>query len=246
MVETSPGTGSLKRAMSRKQLIGTFVKMADLAVIEICAHVGFDFVIIDLQHSQLTEGQALRLVHHAWTSGLPSVVRVPTPDGALSNRLLEAGVRGIQLAEVRSVEEVKSLVAATRYPPHGRRSVSLSHPVARYGAVPLRDAVAVPPPLIVGQIETADTIDPIPDILRSGLDVAFLGMTDLTVDFGFDDEKVRQRVQEVTTEASLADVALGTFAARPDRIPEQADYVAVSSDVTIFTEALSRTMAAAR
>src|ERR671923_970565 len=120
---------------------GLFVKLAATEVIDVAARCGADFVVVDLEHSQLSEADALRLVRHAAAIGLPAFVRVPVLDRGQVNRLLEAGARGIQLSSVRSVAQVEALRAATRYAPEGDRSVSVAHPGAAYGDVPLPEYI---------------------------------------------------------------------------------------------------------
>jgi 4-hydroxy-2-oxoheptanedioate aldolase len=192
---------------------------------------------VDLEHAQLAEADACRLVRHAHAQGFPAVVRVPEVDRGALNRLLEAGVAGIQLSTVRSVAEVRALVGATRFAPHGRRSVSLAHPVAGYGSVSLRDAVSVPPPLLIGQLETADTDDPLPDICSAGIEVAFVGVTDLMVDLDFNREQLAARVAEIERAALDAGIAYGLFAADRQSVPESARYVALSSDLALLMSA---------
>ena len=224
--------------MAAGRVMGTFVKLPAPEAIDVVAGSGLEFSIVDLEHSQLAEGDALRLVRHAHALGHPAVVRVPACDRGQVNRLLEAGAAGIQLSTVRSVAQVRDLIAATRYPPGGERSVSLAHPAAGYGAVPLREAVAVDAPLLVGQIETADTEDPLKDICSAGLDVAFVGVTDLEVAVGFDRDRLEARVAEVADAAAAAGIALGAFAATPEAIPGDARYVALSSDVSLLRAAV--------
>ena len=91
---------SLRERLREASLLGTFVKLPALEAIEICAQT-LDFAVVDLEHSQLTEDDALRLVRHAWALGFPALVRLPEVDRGLVNRLLEAGAAGIQLSSVR-------------------------------------------------------------------------------------------------------------------------------------------------
>ncbi|MFL5796859.1 MAG: aldolase/citrate lyase family protein [Actinomycetota bacterium] len=224
--------------MAAGRVTGTFVKLPALEAIDIVAGSGLDCSIVDLEHSQLAEGEALRLVRHAHALGHAVVVRVPSCDPGQLNRLLEAGASGIQLSTVRSVAQVRELVAATRYPPGGERSVSLAHPVAAYGAVPLREAVRGDHPLLVGQIETADTDDPLKEICGAGLDVAFAGVTDLEVGLGFDRDRLATRVAEIADAAAAAGIAFGAFAATPEAVPRDARYVALSSDVSLLRAAV--------
>jgi 4-hydroxy-2-oxoheptanedioate aldolase len=246
MLRRKSNPRSLREHLWRGSLLGTFVKLPSLEAIDIVAGAGFDFALVDREHSQLSEEQALRLVRHAHAIDLPAVVRIPSCEPGGVNRLLEAGAAGIQLSTVRSVEQVERLVAATRYPPGGARSVSLAHPVGGYGRVDVAALVLADPPLLVGQIETAETDDPLDAIFSAGLDVAFLGTTDLLVDVGFDRERLSSRIEEVAKAAAAAGVALGRFAGTASEIPEGARYVAVSSDVALLGQATVTAAEAAR
>src|ERR671922_455978 len=209
----------LRRRNPRRK--GLFVKLAPTEVIDVAARCGADFVVVDLEHSQLSEADALRLVRHAAAIGLPAFVRVPVLDRGQVNRLLEGGARGIQLSSVRSVAQVEALRAATRYAPAGTRSISLAHPGAGYGEVSLAEYLAAQqanPPELVAEIETADTDDPVADILAAGADVAFVGMTDLSVDLGLDGARVRERVEEIAAAAETAGVELGAFGLDDPRV----------------------------
>jgi 4-hydroxy-2-oxoheptanedioate aldolase len=229
----------LEDRLAGGKIVGTFLKLPGLESIDLVAASGLDFAVVDLEHSQLSEDDALRMVRYAHALSFPAVVRVPSCDRGQVNRLLEAGAAGMQLSTVRSVDHVQALVDATRYSPEGRRSVSLTHPVAGYGSVPLRDAVAVRPPLLVGQIETAHTDDPLEEILAAGLDVAFLGLVDLEVDLGFDADRLAARVEEIATAVAAAGAALGAFAGSPEQISDRARYVVLSSDVALLRTALA-------
>lgn len=214
---------------------GTFLKLPALEVVEIAA-AELDFAVVDLEHSQLTEADALRLVRHAWVLGFPALVRLHELDRALVNRLLEAGAAGIQLSSVRRAAEVEALRDASLYAPGGTRSISLAHPLARYGATSLGDYLAAQePPLLVAQLETAETVDPLEAILAAGADVAFVGVTDLTVDLGLDERRVEARIAEIAAAAEAAGVVLGGFGR-----DERWRYAIASSDLALLREAYAR------
>jgi 4-hydroxy-2-oxoheptanedioate aldolase len=133
--------------------------------------------------------------------------------------------------------------------------VSLAHPAADYGAVPLGAYLerSKGGPLLVGQIETATTIDPLADLLP-GLDVAFIGTTDLSVDLGrpgvLDDERVRARMTEIAAAAERAAVALGAWVANADALAALSGlrlrYVVVGSDLQLLRAGVAGTLAATR
>jgi 4-hydroxy-2-oxoheptanedioate aldolase len=217
---------------------GLFVKLPAIDVIDLIASSGFDFAVVDLEHSPLDEGDAIALVRHARGIGFPALVRLPTVDRGAVNRLLEAGATGIQLSTVRTVAQVRELRAATRYAPYGSRSISLAHQAAGYGSMPLAeylDVAEANPPLVVAQFETEHTDDPLDDILAAGTDVAFVGLTDLSVDVGLDQSRMRARVEEVAKAAQRRGVALGAFGLDDPRVA----YRLVSSDLGLLRGAVA-------
>jgi 4-hydroxy-2-oxoheptanedioate aldolase len=235
-----------ERLEAGERVIGTIVKLPSDEVIDVLAGAGFDFVMVDLEHSQLAEGEALRLIRHAFAIGLAAVARIAEVDRRLVNRLLEAGAAGIQLSTIVRAEQVRHLVASSRYAPHGRRSVSLNHPVAGYGAVPLAEAVARRPALLIGQIETGTTADPVEDIARAGLDVLFVGTVDMAVDLGFDADRVAARVAAVRDAAAAAAIPFGAYAGSPEALPDGVRYAVLGADLGLLRDAATRLAADAR
>jgi 4-hydroxy-2-oxoheptanedioate aldolase len=225
--------------------VGTFVKLASPDVVELAEAAGFAFVVVDLEHSTLTEQNAVDLLRHADLCGLPALVRVPEVDAAAVNRLLEAGAAGIQLSMLTRVAQAEALVAATRFAPAGHRSVSLANRAARFGAAPLAGFLRREqddPPVLVGQIETAHT-DPLPDLLVA-VDVCFVGSTDLAVDLGLpaDPAVLRAAVDRVRDAARCAAVAFGGWVpargAAADLGLADADYLVVGSDLQMLATGL--------
>jgi 4-hydroxy-2-oxoheptanedioate aldolase len=213
---------------------GTFVKLPAVEVIEILA-AELDFAVVDLEHSQLAESECLRLVRHAYLLGFPVLVRLPAIDRGLVNRLLEAGACGIQLSTVLRASDVTAARSAAEYAPNGTRSISLSHPLGRYGAVPLDEYVASQEsPLVVAQIETLQTDDPLEEIFTARPDVAFVGVTDIAVDARLDRARANARVDEILDAATKAGIATGGFGDDP-----RFRYSVVSSDVSLLQKAVA-------
>jgi 4-hydroxy-2-oxoheptanedioate aldolase len=225
---------SLRGRLRDGRVVGTFVKLPALESVEICAQL-LDFCVVDYEHSQLSEADVLRLVRHASAVDFAAVVRIPKVDRGLINRLLEAGAAGIQLSSVRRTTEVEALASAVAYAPDGSRSISLAHPQAGYGAVPLREYLAsVEAPLVVIQLETRETDDSPVELCRAGADVAFLGLTDLLVDCGLDEGAASARADEFANSVAETGVALGGFGTE-----ERFRYAVVSSDVAMLREGLA-------
>jgi 4-hydroxy-2-oxoheptanedioate aldolase len=234
-------------------LVGTFMKLPGTDALRTVAGAGFDLVIVDLEHSQLSESQARELVAAADMLGIPSAVRIPEHDRGTVNRLLEAGADAIQLSSVRSAAQVGALVADTRYAPGGGRSISLAHAAAGYGRDRLADhlgRLADEPPLVIAQVEQMRGDDPPDGIAAAGADVIFLGSTDLLVDAGLDAAAATARGDEVLAAAAAHGVARGSFAATGAQTRELAarglTYLALGSDLAMLAGAADAALASAR
>jgi|GraSoiStandDraft_45_1057281.scaffolds.fasta_scaffold204533_2 4-hydroxy-2-oxoheptanedioate aldolase len=248
------GRVSSLRARLRRgpALIGTFLKVPGTDALRTVAGAGFDLVIVDLEHSQLSEAQARELVAAADMLGVPSSVRIPEHDRGAVNRFLEAGADAIQLSSVRSAAQVEALMSDTRYSPGGGRSISLAHAAAGYGRRGLADhlgRMADEPPLVIAQVEQMATEAPAA-IAAAGADVIFLGSTDLLVDAGLDAVAAKGRGDEILAAAEARGVARGSFAATGEQARELAargvTYIALGSDLAMLAGAADAAVASAR
>jgi 2-keto-3-deoxy-L-rhamnonate aldolase RhmA len=240
----SSATAQLRQKLNQGPAYGTFVKLGRREVIEILARAGLDFVICDLEHSQISESEAGTMILAGLNSGLPVIVRVPHFDPGLINRLLEAGAAGIQLPQIQTSAQSAAFHQACKYPPQGNRSISLAQPAAGFGAEPLLDYIrrANDEVLVVGQLESKELQQPLEALVR-GLSVAFIGTLDLTVDMGvpgkLDDDTVQERLCAIEHAAKTADVQLGIYADSPARAVQAAAagyrFIAVSSDVAALS-----------
>jgi 4-hydroxy-2-oxoheptanedioate aldolase len=233
-------------------LVGTFVKLPGADALGAVAGADFDLVIVDHEHSQLSESQARDLVAAAATLGIPAAVRIPEHDRGAVNRLLEAGASAIQLSSVHSADQIRALVADTRYPPEGARSISLAHAAAGFGRLSLADHLercSADPPLVIAQVEHMRAGDDVATLAAAGADVIFVGSTDLLVDAGLDAAAAAERTADIFAAAAACGVARGCFAATGARARELAadgiTYLALSSDLAMLAGAADATAASA-
>lgn len=237
-------TALRQRIASGDRLLGTFIKLATTDVLDMCAPL-LDLVVIDMEHSTLTEREVVAQLRHAHAIGLPALVRVPSVDPGLINRLLEAGATGIQLSMLATVAERDALLDACQYPPAGRRSVSLAHPTAQFGAMSLADYLSAEHaarPFLVGQIES-EIVGELTDLI-AGLDVAFVGTTDLAVSRGLSaaDGSLASAVAEISRGATEAGVGFGGWASKLGAVSvaglDEAAMVLLGSDLQILAQGI--------
>src|SRR5476651_1874189 len=103
---------------------GLWVTLESANATEITGGSGFDWLLLDMEHTSLDVSQVADHIRAAKGGTAELVVRVPWNDPIVMKRLLDTGVRSFMIPFVQSAEEARAAVAATRYPPHGIRGVS--------------------------------------------------------------------------------------------------------------------------
>lgn len=179
---------AFKRALKEgRPQIGLWSMLCSNIVAEIIATAGFDWVVIDTEHSPnelpmvLQQLQAMQVDANTATP----VVRPAWNDPVLIKRFLDIGSPNLILPFVQSAEEASRAVTGTRYPPHGIRGVSGSQRANRYGLVADYHAKASEEIGVIVQVETRAALERIPEIAKvDGVDGIFIGPADLSADIG--------------------------------------------------------------
>jgi 4-hydroxy-2-oxoheptanedioate aldolase len=239
-------------------VLGTFVKSADKGSAEILACAGFDFLVADLEHSSLAIADVESITRAAAVHGVPVLVRIGLHDLGAAGRILDTGVAGIQLTGVASRQSLAAASAAIRFPPAGRRSLSLSHRAARYGHLPAASFVreADERVLIVAQIGEPARCPRARRMLSAPAlpDTWFLGPVDLSNDLGHPGDDGHPEV-EAAFDAIVASLRargarLGVFARDVTEsrswIERGATFIIVGSDVMLLAAAARQVVAAWR
>lgn len=110
----------------RKVSLGSWITLAHPAIAEIMAKAGFEWLVIDLEHSVITLREAEELIRTIDLCGAKPYVRVTANDANQIKRVLDAGAQGIIVPMINSLEEVEKASNAMFYPPKGKRSVGLA------------------------------------------------------------------------------------------------------------------------
>jgi 4-hydroxy-2-oxoheptanedioate aldolase len=122
-----PGLVTFRDAIrfSTTPLLGAIISMADTTVAKITARSGFQWVMIDAEHSPLTMAQVTELVHAvsaASTGRCLPLIRNPSHSTEYIKWALESGAAGIIIPMVQTPEEMRTIIQRARYPPYGTRS----------------------------------------------------------------------------------------------------------------------------
>jgi 4-hydroxy-2-oxoheptanedioate aldolase len=206
----------LKRLLAeRKAALGYWLSTNGLMVTEIAAGAGWDWVLLDMEHSLHdveTVERHLLAVHHAGTA-TEFVVRVPSIDAVLVKRLLDAGVRSFMFPYVQTIEEAQLAVASTRYPPAGIRGFSGSTRANRYGRDKSYLETYDDNICVIIQIETPLAVANIPAFgAVDGIDAMLIGPNDLAANLGHLGDNRHPEVMATIEAAGRAMIATGKAA----------------------------------
>jgi len=165
--------------------IGLWVTLANNFAAEVVASAGFDWVVLDMEHSPNDMQNVLGQMQAFEASGTTALVRPMWNDPVVIKRLLDTGAHGLVVPMVQSVAEAEAAVAAMRYPPRGIRGYSGSTRANKFGrAEGYLDRVEDETTMIV-QIETREALAVASEIgAVDGVDGVFFGPADLAADIG--------------------------------------------------------------
>jgi 2-keto-3-deoxy-L-rhamnonate aldolase RhmA len=201
-------------------LVGVFVIVPRIEVVEIAALAGYDLVVIDQEHGVATVTELPALILAAHGAGVFAVVRVPDERPHPIGAALDLGADGVLVPNVTSAATARSVVASARFPPDGTRG---ANPYVRAGAYATQAnffRTADRGAACIAMIERPDGVAAAEDIIAvPGLDAAFFGPVDLSMALGLAGDTEHPRVAE-SIRAGIAvgrrsGTAMGVFAANP-------------------------------
>jgi 4-hydroxy-2-oxoheptanedioate aldolase len=207
----------LKDVLARNEIaFGSFLALKDPAIIELYGYAGYDFGIIDLEHSALDLQTMEHFIRAAQIAGISSVVRTPQRDTATILRAVEAGADVVMVPHLMTKEQGDFIVKMAKYAPIGMRGIDGSTRVARYGNNEMIEHMKTQNEriLVIGMIEDEEAIENIDEILTvKGLDLLFIGAADLSVSmrhpYQVTHPAVREAVKTVIEKANAAGIKVG-------------------------------------
>jgi 4-hydroxy-2-oxoheptanedioate aldolase len=166
-----------------KPAAGIFVSSASPLAAEIVGGLGFDWVLVDLQHGENNLGNLSQMLQAVSITKATPFVRVPANDSMIIQRALDLGAYGIVVPMVSTVEQAERAVRAFRYAPKGERSWG---PIrgSLYGGAGYFDG-AEQELMLFAMIETAEAVENVKDILAvDGISGCYIGPNDLSISLG--------------------------------------------------------------
>lgn len=242
----------LKEKLSRSELtIGSWITLGHPAIAEIMANAGFDWLVLDMEHSVLELNEVQTIIQVLDRQQCPAIVRLTSNHPDQIKRVMDAGATGVMVPMITCAADAEAAVQSVYYPPRGQRGVGLAR-AQGYGASfegyrQWLEQNAV----IVAMIEHIDAVNDIDAILSiSGIDAYIIGPYDLSGSMGWpgqlDHPKVQTAIEVVRQAGQRVGKPGGIHVIEPDpdalhhRINTGFNFLGYTLDIRII-DSLCRT-----
>lgn len=207
------------RLLAGELALGTIIPTNEATLIEISALAGFDHVIIDGEHGNVSVRDVEMLVRAAEAAGITPLARVPSNSPVEILRYLDVGVMGVMVPQIRTAEDALRAVVAAKYYPDGQRGLAGVR-AARYGQVGTQADYVVAAnreTMVMALLEDRSAVEQIDAILAvPGVDVYFIGPADLAQSYGHpgraDHPEVQAAIELIIQRVVAAGKIVGTNA----------------------------------
>lgn len=234
----------------KKLFLGSWINTESPVVAEIMSAAGFDFLVVDAEHSAVDFKDCQQLFQ-AIKAGNPEckpMVRMPGNAYRDTKRYLDAGAAGVIAPLINSKEEAELLVRSVKYPPFGERGVGYGRSHGYGFGFDEYMKTANEETFVCVQMEHVHAVENIDEIFSvKGIDAAFIGPYDLTASMGitaqFDHPDYEKAVRKILYKCREYGIMAGIHVVQPDpdevkqRIDEGFTVIAYSLDITMIGKA---------
>ena len=246
-----------KQLANHEITFGSWITLSEPATAEILAKSGYDWLVVDMEHSALTYSQAQEIIRVITLCDTTVLVRVMDHNPDSIKKFMDMGAHGIIVPRINQASEAQKAVNAVRYPPVGTRGVGLfraqrySLDLDRYKKYNDENSV------VIIQIEHIDAINNIDSILKvDGVDGYIIGPYDLSASMGYPGDFDHRDVKEVFDRLKMiiknSDKPWGYHVVNPNPlkvtriVKDGYKFIAIGVDFLFFNHACSQTLTAVK
>jgi 2-dehydro-3-deoxyglucarate aldolase len=238
-------TNTLKKKLQRREVtLGSWITLGNTSIAEIMANAGFEWLVIDMEHSVITLDTAQQLIRVIEGCGAVPLVRVGENDATVIKRVMDAGAYGVIVPMVNTKELAEAAVNAVKYPPVGTRGVGLARAQGYGNSFEEYKKWLDKESVVIVQIEHIDAVNNLEEILAvKGVDGCIIGPYDLSGSLGvpgnFEHKDVIAALKKVERVCQAKKISLGYHVIQPDyklvldKTAKKYNFIAFSID-TLF------------
>jgi 2-dehydro-3-deoxyglucarate aldolase len=177
---------NIKAKLKRGEVsLGSWMSMAHVSIAEILASAGYEWVVVETEHTAIDVSEVLRLLVAIEHAGAVPLVRLAWNDPIQCKAVLDSGAAGVLVPMVNTKADAELAVKSAKYPPLGARGVGLARAQGYGQRFDEYVARANDDTLLIVQIEHEEAVRNIESILSvPGIDGTFIGPYDLSMSMG--------------------------------------------------------------
>jgi 4-hydroxy-2-oxoheptanedioate aldolase len=199
--------------------LGCSIMIPSPQIVEMLGCAGFDWVLIDCEHGSIGPSDVELMAMACDAAGITPIARPRTNSASDIQGVMDRGVMGVQVPHINTGEEARRAVAAVKFGPGAARGLAAGTRPDNWGlGACMSDFVerANAQSLVCVQLEHAAALSNIDDILAvEGIDVFFIGPSDLSQSMGFPGNPKAPAVATAIDKALGAIVAAGRVPGMP-------------------------------
>lgn len=235
--------------------LGTWVMSASPLVAEAVGCAGFDWAVVDMEHTPLDLQDVVHLLQAIAGTPMLPITRIPWNDAVMVKRVLDAGAQTLMFPFVQNAAEAQRAVAATKYAPEGGRGMAGMSRGSRFGTIKDYFKVANAAISVIVQVETPEAMANIEQIAAvSGVDSIFMGPGDLSGAMGHVGDLLHPEVLALMTDGvkrcHQVGKPVGTVGGSPEAVALYRaagfDYIGCASDLGLLMRSCAGALAAIR
>jgi 4-hydroxy-2-oxoheptanedioate aldolase len=236
-------------------VIGPWISLSDPAAVEIIGRAGFDFLLIDGEHSPFDETGLRDILIASDNTPAEAVVRVRANEEPRIKLALDLGADGVLVPMVNNPDEARRAVSAAKYPMLGGRGLAPWRASDYFRNYDGYVAGANEATALIIQIEHKDAVAAIDDIIAvEGIDAIFIGPADLSASLGHGtntgNADTLAAIERVAEAGRGKGMAMGIDCASPEHMARWGAlgfrFFTFSTDIFYLDEGARAAVAAAR
>ncbi len=202
---------------------------------------GFDFIFIDMEHGGFDLETVGDFITASKAANIVPVVRVPALEEHFLSRPLDLGACALMIPHIQTREQVQRVIQATKFRPLGERGLAPLRAHTGFSKVNVPQFIkeANENTMIVIMVEDDEAITRIDDLISiEGVDVAFMGTTDLSYNLGIPGEvrhpEILKRITRVIEACDRQGVAFGMPISNSDWYQKGIRFLFAASDIDLI------------
>ncbi|MEI8109612.1 MAG: aldolase/citrate lyase family protein [Chitinophagia bacterium] len=205
--------------ISKKHLIGPFIRLARPEIVEMLSMADYDFGVLDFEHGgAISMNDVYPLILAAQNRGIKLMARIPGINEMYIKWLLDLGIDGLQIPHIKTKSDAQLAINFAKFYPMGERGLCRFVRAAEYSNIPKETYLknANTESLIILQIEGVEGAQNINEIISvDGIDIIYIGPYDLSQSMGLAGQiwhpKVAEEITRIIEVCSKKNIATGVF-----------------------------------